>query len=94
MDEHPPYSDKWSGIFETNINKEFKCINGYNNHVEHNVLITLVLVNSWKILLSEFPQALDINPCPSIIVCNICEVMNVSGDILNAEKNVEDKDEY
>ena len=53
-----------------------------------------VLINSREMLLSEFPQALDINPCPSTIVCNTCEVMNVSGDILNDDKNVEDKYEY
>ena len=29
------------------------------------------------------------NPCHSTMFCNTCEVINVSGDILNA-----DKDEY
>ena len=45
-------------------------------------------------LISEFPQALDIDPCPRTIFCNTCELMNFSGDILNADKNVEDEDDY
>ena len=76
------------------MNKEFRYIHGYKNHDEHNVFITLVLVNFPEMLHSEFPQALDINSCPSTIVCNIFIVMNVSGDILNDDENVEDKDEY
>ena len=39
-------------------------------------------------LLSEFPQALEISPCPGIIVCITCELINVSGDTLNADENV------
>ena len=42
-------------------------------------------------LLFEFPQALNINPCPRTIVYNTCELMYVSGDILNANENVEKK---
>ena len=34
LDVYPPYSDKQSGIFEANINKEFRYIHGYKNHVE------------------------------------------------------------
>ena len=45
-------------------------------------------------LLSELPQALDINPCPRAIVCNYCEVIHMSVDILNAGGNVEDEDKY
>ena len=83
-------------IYKQLVNRYLLCLLNWLFCIldEHNVLITLVLINSWEILLSEFPQALDINPCPSIIVCNICEVMNVSGDILNDDKNVEDKYEY
>ena len=42
-------------------------------------------------LLFEFPQALEINTCPRTIVCNNCELINVSGDILNAGENVKTK---
>ena len=45
-------------------------------------------------LLSEFPQALDINPFPRKVVCNTCKVMHMSGGILNADENVVDEDEY
>ena len=45
-------------------------------------------------LLSEFPQVLDINTYPRKVVCNTCEVIHTSGDILNSDENVEDKDEY
>ena len=45
-------------------------------------------------LLSEFSQALDINPCPRTVFCNNCEVIHMWGNILNAGENVEDKDEY
>ena len=44
--------------------------------------------------ISRFPQALDINPYPRIIVFNTCELINVSGDIFNADENVEDGDDY
>ena len=94
LDEFPPYSDKKSDIFEANTNKEFRCIHGYTNHDEHNVLITWVLIKSWEMLLSEFPQALEINYCTRKFVCNTGEVINTSGGILNVEENVEDKDEY
>ena len=45
--DYPPYYDKQSDIFEAKINKEFRCIHGYTNHAEHNVLITWVLIKSW-----------------------------------------------
>ena len=45
-------------------------------------------------LLFEFSQALNINPCPRTIVYNTCELMYVSGDILNANENVEEKYGY
>ena len=94
MNDYPLYSDKQSDIFETKMNKEFRCIHGYKNHFENNVFITWVSIKSWEILLSEFPQAIDINPCPRKIICNNCELINVSGDILNADENVEDKYGY
>ena len=70
LDEYQPDSDKKSDIFKANINKEFRCIHGYTNHDEHNVLITWVLIKSWEMLLSEFPQVLDINYCPRTIEYN------------------------
>ena len=45
-DDYPPYSDKQSDISEANINKEFRCIHGYTNHDEHNVLINWVSIKS------------------------------------------------
>ena len=57
-------------------------------------MITWVSIKSGEMLISEFLQTLDINPCPSKIVCNTCEVIHMSGDILNAYENVEDEDEY
>ena len=44
LDDYPPYSDKKSDIFEAKINKEFRCIHGYINHDERNVLNTWVLI--------------------------------------------------
>ena len=44
--------------------------------------------------LSKFPRALEINPCPRTVICNTYELINVSGDILNAGGNVEDEDDY
>ena len=45
-------------------------------------------------LTSEFPQALDINTCPKTVLCNNCELIHMSGGILNATENVVDKYEY
>ena len=47
LDDYQPYSDKKIDFFEANINKEFRCIHGYTNHDEHNVLITWVSILSW-----------------------------------------------
>ena len=47
-----------------------------------------------EILLSEFLHAIDINPSPKKNICNICEVIHMSDDILNYDENVEDKYEY
>ena len=92
--DYPPYSDTKCEIFETNINKAFRCIHGYTNHFEKYVLITWVSINSWEMLLYEFTQALDINPRTRTIVCNTYELINVSGDILNANENVEYEYDY
>ena len=94
LDEYQPYSNKQSDIFEANINKEFRCIHGYKNHDEHNVLITWLSIKSWEMLLSEFPQALYINLCPRTIFYNTCELIHISGDILNNDENCEDEDKY
>ena len=45
-------------------------------------------------LPSEFPQAFDRNTCPRKMFFYNCEVLHMSGDILNADENVEYKDEY
>ena len=58
------------------------------------ILVTLVSKNSRKMFLYKFPQALEINTCPRTIICNTCELLNVSGDILNYNGNVEDRDDY
>ena len=51
-------------------------------------------IKSFEMLLYDFPQSLDINPCPRTIVCNTCELIHMSGDIFNADENVRDEDEY
>ena len=45
-------------------------------------------------LLSEFPQTLDINPCTRKCFCNTCKVIHMSVNIFNAHENVKNKDEY
>ena len=57
-------------------------------------MITWVSIKSWEMLTSEFPQALDINTCPKTVLCNNCELIHMSGGILNATENVVDKYEY
>ena len=76
------------------LKKEFRCIYGYKNHTEHNVLITWVQIKSWERLLYEFSQAFHINNFTRTIVFNTCEVIHMSGDILNADENIEYEDEY
>ena len=87
LDDYPPYSDKKSVIFETHINSNLRFINGYNNCVAHNDLITWVSKTSWEMLLSEFLQSGKIIPCPRTIICNNYEHMNMLGDILNVDDN-------
>ena len=57
LDEYLPYYDKKSVIFETHINRNLRCINGYTNCVAHNDSINWVSKNAWEILLSGFSQA-------------------------------------
>ena len=45
-------------------------------------------------ILYEFSQAERIITCPRENICNNCEEMNVSGDILNAGGNVKDEEDY
>ena len=57
LDDYPPYSDKNSVIFETHINRDLRCLHGYNNCVENNDLITWVSKNSLVMLIYKFSQA-------------------------------------
>ena len=80
-------------IFETSNKKYLTCIHGYTNYVAQNELITWVSKTSWKMFLFDFPQALEINPCPSTNICNTCKEINVAGDILNVGGNVEHQED-
>ena len=42
LDDYPPYSGKSLDIFETNINRNLRCIHGYTHYFEQNELITWV----------------------------------------------------
>ena len=54
LDDYPPYSDKISVIFETHINRKFRCSHVYTKFVRNTDSITWVSKNSWEMLLSEF----------------------------------------
>ena len=43
-------------------------------------------------LLSDFNPAVKIFPCPRTTICNKCEHINRSDDILNAGDNVDDEE--
>ena len=43
LDNYPPYDDKRSVIFETNIKRNLRCSHGYTNCVRHTDLITWVI---------------------------------------------------
>ena len=94
LDEYPPYSGKKSYIFETHINSNLRCINGYTNCMRHTDLITWVSNSAWNMLLSEFIHAVKIIPCPRTTICNKCEQSNTSGDILNAGDNADDEESF
>ena len=92
LDDYPPYYDKRSDIFETHINSNLRCINGYTYCVSHTDSITWVSNSSWDMLLSEFLHAERISVCPRTIIYNKCEQSNIRGDILNAGDNVDDQE--
>ena len=58
----------------------------------HTDLITWVLNSSWVMLLSEFIHDVKTILCPRTTICNKCEHINTSGDILNAGENVDDEE--
>ena len=91
LDDYPPYSDKKSVVFETNINRNLRCIHGYTNCTRHTDSITWVSKISWENLLSEFLHAERISACPKTIICNTCEQNNMRGEILNDGENVDDQ---
>ena len=94
LDDYPPYSDRTSVIFETQINRNLICIHVYTICVAHNYLITWLSKHSWEMLLSEFSQAEKLSPCTRTIICNNCEQNNLLGDILNAGDNVYYQTDY
>ena len=94
LDDYPPYSDKISDTFSTQINSNLRCIHGYTNCVRYTDSITWVSNSSWDMLLSEFIHAVKIIPCPRAKICNKCEQSNTRGDILNAGHNVDDQEVF
>ena len=89
LDDYSTYFDKQSDILETKINENLKCSHGYKNYVAQNILITWVPKIVHKCFLSGFPQANVINPSPKTTICNFCEQIDVSGDILDSSEIVE-----
>ena len=57
--------------------------------MRHTDLITWVSNYDWMMLLSEFSHTVKIIPCPRTTICNKCEQINTSGDILNAGENAD-----
>ena len=92
LDDYHPYSGKKSDIFETHINSNLRYIHGNTNCTRHTDLITWVSNSTWKMLLSKFNHAVDIIPCPRTKICNKCEQINTSGDILNAGDNANNEE--
>ena len=62
LDEYPPYSDFLSYIFDTNINSNLGCYNGYTNYTGKKPLITWVSKQIWYMFHSYFPEAKLIIP--------------------------------
>ena len=54
LEDHPPYSDKLSETFETNINKNLRCCHGYTNYSEKKQFITWISINTWENFHPEF----------------------------------------
>ena len=92
LDDYPPYSDKISDIFETRINRNLRCIHGYNNCIRHTDLITWVSNSSWDMLLYEFIHTVKISACLRRTIYNKCEQSNTSGVIFNSGDNVDDEE--
>ena len=93
-DEYPPYSDKISVIFETNINRNLRFSHGYKNCVRHTDLINWVSKNSWEMLLYKFSNAERISAWLRTIICNKCAQNNMIGEILNAGENFDDREYF
>ena len=94
VDDYPIYSDKISGIFETHINSNLRCIHVYTHCIRHTDSITWVSNSSWDMLISEFIHAVKISAFPRMIFFNKCEQSNMSGDILNAGENVDEQEMF
>ena len=90
LDDYPLYTGKNSDIFETHINSNLRCINGYSNCMRRTDLITCVSNSAWKMLLSQFIHAVKISPCHRTTVCNKCAQSNTSDDIFITGDNADD----
>ena len=69
-------------------------IHGYTNYVAQNEFNYLGFKKELENFLSKFPQTPKIIPCPRRNICNNCEHINMSGDILNAGGNVTNQEDY
>ena len=69
LDDYLPYSGKKSDIFETHMNSNLICINGYTNCMRYTDLITWVSNYARNMLLYEFNHAVKIFPCPRTTIC-------------------------
>ena len=85
---------KKSVIFETHINRSFRCSYGYNSCVTHTDLITWVSKNVWEMLLSEFSQSGKISARHKTKNCNNFEQNIMLGELLNDGDNVDDKEDF
>ena len=73
LNDYPPYYDKQSDIFETNINNNLRYCFGYPIYSWQTQLITGVSKTTWKIFYSEFPQNTILKKCSrkiSVIIVN------------------------
>ena len=73
FDDHPPYSDALSRIFETNINAHIWCDHGYSYSTIKDKVLKLINKKSWEVIKECFPEANQVKKFPITTVRKICK---------------------
>ena len=67
FDEYPPYSGRYSEIFEKYVNENIQCVHGYACSSGKQKMCTWVNEESWVMMKTYFPDAKQIKNAKNVL---------------------------